>query len=370
MGNSGLIVQPRKWRCNSPLLLTSGQELPFFELGYETHGKLNPEQHNAILICHALTHSSHFAGKHEATDPKPGWWDGVVGPGKSIDTDHYFVICINCLGGCHGSTGPSSQNPETGKPFGGDFPVITISDMVNSQKILADHLGIDYFVAVVGGCMGGGQVLEWMIRFPEKVKNAIVISTTPKASAHTLALWEVTRQAIMSDPKWQQGHYYETGVPKKGMGLASMFGMMVWMSPEIMTEKFGRRTIQKSVHYTLESEFEIQLLFQKIGQNAGGNIDPNTLIYLTMAMDYFDLTQGDDSLDKKMAAFSGQALLISFDSDWRYPREEMEKLNKTLKAAGIHSIHKTLKSPFGHGAFHMEPQKVGQEIKTFLSSIH
>ncbi len=370
MGDSCLIVKPREWHCKDPLLLTSGQELASFKLGYETHGELNPEKDNGILICHALTHSSHCAGKFAATDPGPGWWDGVIGPGKSIDTDHYFVICINCLGGCHGSTGPSSQYPVTGKPYGGDFPVITITDMVASQKRLADHLGIERFAAVVGGCMGGFQVLEWMVRFPENVQNVIAISTAPRTSPHTLALWEVTRQAIMSDPKWQKGHYYETGAPKKGMGLASMFGMMLWMPLEIMEEKYGRRTLQKSLHYTLKPEFEIQQLFQKIGQNAGGTIDPNTLIYLTRAMDYFDLTQGDEPLDRILTAFSGKALLLSVDSDWRYPCQEMEELNQIFQTAGIQSTHNTLQSPFGHGAFHMDPQKAGQEINAFLTSVY
>lgn len=369
MGYSGLIVHPKKWRSPHPFQLQSGRKLPFLELGYETYGELNPRGDNAVLICHALTHSSHVAGKHRESDLQPGWWDGLVGPGKYIDTDNYFVICINCLGGCHGSTGPASQNPETGKPFGGDFPVITISDMVVSQKMLADHLGIDHFFAVIGGCMGGFQVLEWMVHFPEKIKNAVSIATAPQTSAHSLALWEVIRQAVMSDPKWQKGHYYETGGPVTGMGLASIFGMMLWMSPDIMAEKFGRRRLPGADAYTLEPEFEIQQFFRELTRNPGGSIDPNTLIFLTRAMDYFDITLGKPSLQEKLESFSGNTLLISYDSDWRYPPREMEKLNHTFQAAHISSTHKTLKSAFGHGAFHIEPVNVGREIKAFLSMV-
>lgn len=365
-----MIVHPRNWHSDSPLPLESGRKLSSFTLGYETYGRLNPARDNAVLVCHGLTHSCHAAGRHAPDDPRAGWWDAIIGPDKPLDTDHWFVICINCLGGCHGSTGPSSINPSSGRPFAADFPVLTIADMVLSQKRLLDDMDVTSLAGVIGGCMGGFQVLEWLTRFPGSVRNAVALSTAPKASAHTLALWEVVRQAVMSDPDWHGGAYYDApqgNGPRRGMGLASMFGMMLWMDRQIMEEKYGRRQLNPRLGYSLAPDYQIQELFQNIGQNAGGGIDANSLIYLTKAMDYFDLTAGSPPRLEDFTDFSGRLLLLSYAGDWRYPPREMEDFKRRLTSMGVRATHRTLDSPYGHGAFHLDPGGAGQAIERFLS---
>lgn len=358
------LVTPRSVHLPGPFPLASGARLPELTMGYEQYGVMNPNKDNVILVCHGLTHSCHAAGRHSPKDDKPGWWDGLIGPGKALDTDRWYVLCINCLGGCHGSTGPGTTDPRTGKPYGLRFPVITIADIVDAQKLLLDYLGIVRLRAVIGGCMGGFQVLEWLLRHPERVASAVAISTAMQTSAHTLALWEVTRQAIMCDPHFAGGDYYNGPRPRTGMGLATMFGMLTWMDRTVMERKFGRTRLAGRT-FSLEPEFAIQNFFAGLRDNAGGGLDPNSLIFLTRAMDYFDLpAQAEPS-----TLFAGRTqpvLLLSYTSDWRYPPQEMERLRAALRAAGMPCTHNTLDSPFGHGAFHCDPAGVATPIREFL----
>lgn len=347
-----------------PFALASGACLPELTMGYEQYGAMNPDKDNVILVCHGLTHSCHAAGRHGPKDDKPGWWDDLIGPGKALDTDRWCVLCINCLGGCHGSTGPGSPDPRTGKPYGLRFPVITIADIVDAQKLLLDHLGVGRLQAVIGGCMGGFQVLEWLLRHPERVASAVAISTAMQTSAHTLALWEVVRQAIMCDPHFAGGDYYNGPGPRTGMGLASMFGMLTWMDHAIMERKFGRTRLTGRT-FSLEPEFAIQHFFARLRENAGGGLDPNSLIYLTRAMDYFDLP----ARAEPSSLFAGRTqpvLLLSYATDWRYPPQETERLRAALCAAGMPCTHHTLDSPFGHGAFHCDPAGSADPIGKFL----
>ena len=358
------LVTPCSARLPGPFPLASGARLPELTMGYEQYGVMNPNKDNVILVCHGLTHSCHAAGRHSPKDEKPGWWDGLIGQGKALDTDRWCVLCINCLGGCHGSTGPGTTDSRTGKPYGLRFPVITIADIVDAQKLLLDYLGIGRLRAVIGGCMGGIQVLEWLLRHPERVGSAVAISTAMQTSAHTLALWEVIRQAIMCDPHFSGGDYYNGPGPRTGMGLATMFGMLTWMDRTVMERKFGRTRLTGRT-FSLEPEFAIQNFFAGLRDNAGGGLDPNSLIYLTRAMDYFDLpAQAEPS-----TLFAGRTqpvLLLSYASDWRYPPQEMERLRAALLAAGVPCTHCTLDSPFGHGAFHCDPAGVGAPIGEFL----
>lgn len=363
-----MIVSPLEALFDDPLVLESGKRLDSYVIGYEMYGALNAEADNAILVCHGLTHSCHAAGVHKEDDLRPGWWDAMIGPGKLLDTDQYCVICANCLGSCFGSSGPSSIDPDTGKPYGLHFPVVTIGDSVRAHKRLAERLGIAKFKSVIGGCMGGFVALDWMVRYPEMVGSAVVISATEQASAHTLALWEVMRQTIMADPEFKDGDYYDGPGPCKHMGLTSMFGMMIWMSRDIMAEKYGRKLIAGERKFTLEPEYEVQGLFKKILDNAGGGIDPNALIYLTRTMDYFDLpAQGD--LKTQFGPVTCPTLLVSYDTDWRYPPEEMDAMGKVMREAGVPVEHVTLSSPYGHGAFHCDAQGMATELIRFLSAL-
>jgi len=350
-----------------PLRLTSGRRLHGYTLRFESYGTLSATRDNAVLICHGLTHNAHAAGRYDESDTVAGWWDNLVGPGKSIDTDRFYVICINCLGGCAGSTGPSSIDPHTECPYGLRFPVITIGDMVQSQKQLTDQLGINRFKSVIGGCMGGFQALEWMVRFPRIVDSTIIISTAWQSSAHTLALWQVLRQAIMDDPNFQNGDYYEGPGPIAGMGLASMFGMLIWMSTDMMAHRFGRSIEKASIDYTLDAEYSIQHFFNRIRKNSSSSFDPNSLIYLTKAMDYFDLTRGGILLPDVFRDCLAKVLLVSYNSDWRYPPEKMAIMSEAMAAAGLSTECKVLESPFGHGAFHCDSDGIGREINRFLN---
>lgn len=367
-----MIVHRETARFDTPLPLECGKFLPEFELAYESYGKLNNKRDNAILICHSLTETQHAAGISEGgngKEAKPGWWDAAIGPGKPIDTDRFYVICINALGSFGGSTSPASTNPETGKPYGMTFPVVTITDMVDAQKHLADRLGIKKFHAIVGGCIGGSQILIWMSRYPGCLSKAVVISTTPRVSTHTIALWAVLREAIRSDPAWNGGDYYDAAPPDMGIGLGAAFGAMFWMNRQTMDQKFGLRPLDdKEPAYGFEPEFEVEAFFKQVIQNAAGKIDANAIFYLTRAMDYFNMTRGGVKLASLFAGASYQSLLVSYDSDWRYPPQEMEEVHEALKTAGIHTHHEILESDFGHGAFMYDFESLGPVLKEFLHS--
>lgn len=358
----------RKFHSDEPLVLESGKSLQSLDVAYETWGTLNRARDNAILICHGLTSDSHVAGSEANPDARPGWWETAVGPGKPFDTSKYFVICSNVLGGCGGTSGPSSIDKASNAPYGLNFPVVTIPDMVNAQALLAKALGIETFDTVVGGCMGGFQTLQWMKSYPDRLGRAIVISATPRTTTHNLGLWEVIRQAIMRDPDFQGGHYYGKSLPASGMGLAQMFGIMIWMDRKIMNERFGlRMNHEKGPSYTMEPEFEFQTFMHRIGKNAINRFDPNSLIYLTKAMDYFDLTRGGSSLADTFAQVKFSTLLIGYSTDWRYPPEAMGEISKALIENGKHVELQVLDSNFGHGAFIYDSDGALDVIRQFMA---
>ena len=351
-----------------PLALTSGSVLPGGCIAYEAYGTLNEARSNAILICHALTADAHAAGRHAPEEARPGWWDAMIGPGRPFDTDRFYVLCSNVIGGCGGSTGPSSLHPEDGRPYALRFPVVTISDMVRAQSLLADHLGIETFYAVAGGCMGGFQVLEWMSAWPGRLQRALAIGATPRTSPYTMALWHVIREAIRLDPDFCGGDYDATGrFPRAGMTLGTSIGMLLRMSAEMMEKKFGRRlTHAGEPRYSLEAEFEVEAFFRRIGQSGADRFDANSLLYLTRAMDYFDLTAGGKSLREALGGFRGKTLLVSYRSDWRYPPNQVDEIRAALEENGAPCTHRILESDFGHGAFIYDNAGTGEAAREFL----
>jgi len=338
--------------CEEPhgLVLKSGEKLGPITLAYETYGSLNQDKSNAILILHALTGDAHAAGKHKG-DTKPGWWDIMIGPGKAFDTDKYFVICSNVIGGCKGSTGPSSINPKTGKPYGLSFPVITIQDMVSAQKLLIEHLGIEKLLSIAGGSMGGSQALQWVIQFPDMVHSAITIATNYRHNAQQIALHVVGRQAIMSDPEWRGGDYYGKTIPSRGLALARMIGHITYMSEKSMDEKFGRKRINKEkIGYDFSVDFEVENYLKYRGDSFVQRFDANAYLYLTKAVDYFDLTE-KKPLNELFKDIKTKFLVITFASDWLYPSHQLKELVKALKANDVDVSDVEINSDYGHDAF-------------------
>ena len=359
----------KKLLFNSPTKLQSGKILDSFDIAYETYGNLNSAKDNAILICHGLTSDAHVAGEGDVAGSRKGWWKPAVGLDKPFDTNKHFVICSNVLGGCGGSTGPSSIDVATKTPYGLKFPVVTIGDMVNAQARLADRLGIDTFHTLVGGCFGGFQVLEWMRSYTRRIRNAIVISATPRTTTHNLGLWEVIRQAIIRDPDFNGGDYYGKKMPASGMALAQMFGIMIWMDRKVMRDRFGLKlTNDREPSYTLEPEFQFQAFIHDIGKNAVGRFDPNSLIYLTKAMDYFDLTHNRGSLAEVFRNLQCRTLLIGYRTDWRYPPEEMAEISEALSANRKPNELRVLDSNFGHGAFMYDSSGALNIIREFMAT--
>ncbi|HEY9206319.1 MAG TPA: homoserine O-acetyltransferase [Candidatus Methanoperedens sp.] len=348
------------------LILESSEQLGPITLAYETYGKLNTQKSNAILILHALSGDAHAAGYHEG-ELKPGWWDEMIGPGKAFDTDAYFMICSNVLGGCRGSTGPSSINPITNKPYGLDFPTITIKDMVNAQKRLIDHLGIPKLLCVVGGSMGGMQALQWAASYPEKVRSVIPIATTLKHSPQQIAFNEVGRQAIMSDPEWNVGNYYGK-VPAKGLAVARMIGHITYMSDISMSEKFGRRFNNGKKHSRFGAEFEVEGYLHHHGDNFVKRFDANSYLYITRALDYFDLSNGR-SLFEVFKGIKARFLIIAFKSDWLYPTYQSKEILKICKLAGIEATYCEIDSTYGHDAFLLEVEEETHLIRHFLRNV-
>jgi homoserine O-acetyltransferase len=355
----------------TPLVLESGDALPSLTIAYETYGKLNRERNNAILICHALSGDAHIAGFHEGED-KPGWWDAVVGPGKAFDTNRYFIICSNVIGGCKGSTGPSSLNPDTKKPYGAKFSVITIRDMVNAQKLLIDHLGIPQLYAVAGGSMGGMQALQWTVRYPDLMKKAIVIAATGYSTPQQIAFNEVGRKAIISDPEWNGGNYYDTKSydapgPVKGLALARMVGHITYLSDESMHAKFGRSLQSKDrIGFDFSTDFAIESYLHHQGDTFTQRFDANSYLYITKAIDYFDLTQ-DGSLVKGLAGVQAGFLVISVSSDWLYPPYQSQEIVSALTANEREVRYSEIRSNYGHDAFLLESGQINYLISQFLS---
>ncbi len=360
------VVSTRSYHHPDPLILESGDVLPSVTVAYETYGKLNRDASNAILICHALSGDAHIAGYHES-DERPGWWDTVIGPGKAFDTDRYFVICSNVIGGCKGSTGPLSINPATRLPYGASFPVITISDMVNAQKLLVDHLGIRRLYAVVGGSMGGMQALQWTVSYPEAMKKAIVIAATGYSTPQQIAFNEVGRKAIISDPDWNNGDYYGKILPTHGLALARMVGHITYLSNESMHEKFGRGLQSKDrVGFSFATDFKVESYLHHQGDTFTKRFDANSYLYITKAIDYFDLT-ADGSLAKGLAGAKAAFLVISVSSDWLYPPCQSQEIVSALTANEREVHYSEIRSNYGHDAFLLENGQLNYIMGRFLS---
>jgi homoserine O-acetyltransferase/O-succinyltransferase len=354
---------------DEPMPLDSGETLGPITLAYETYGQFNAERGNAILILHALSGDAHAAGIN--AEGRLGWWDDCIGPGKAFDTNKYFVICSNIIGGCQGSTGPSSINPQTGKPYGLQFPVITIGDMVRAQHHLIDHLGIEKLLAVVGGSMGGMQVLQWTSSYPDRVRAALPLATTARHSPMLIALDEVGRQAIYADPNWNRGDYYDGLRPNTGLALARMIGHITYLSEESMHQKFGRRLEGRERYgYDFDTEFAIEGYLHYKGSRFTERFDANSYLYVTKAMDYFDLTNGHDNLAD---AFANSAhimyLVVSFTSDWLYPTYHSKETVSALTAAGADVTYCNLQSTWGHDAFLLEVETMTRLISDFLDRV-
>ncbi|MBU1406069.1 MAG: homoserine O-acetyltransferase [Proteobacteria bacterium] len=350
------------------LVLESGERLGPMTLAYETLGTLAPDKSNAILVVHALTGDSHVAGCYTTEDARPGWWEIMVGPGKAIDTERYFVICANVLGGCMGSTGPSSINPVTGKPYGVSFPLVTIGDMVTAQKALIDHLGISRLLAVVGGSVGGMQVLAWCARYPQMVRAAIPLATTPRHSAQSIAFNEVARQAIMADPHWQGGDYYGQAKPDLGLAVARMIGHITYLSNESMRQKFGRQLKSRdALSFHFDAGFEVESYLRYQGNKFVERFDANSFLYLTKAADYFDL---DDYAASGLSGAEISFLVVAFTSDWLYPTEQSRALVQLLKRSGLDVSFCEIQSDWGHDAFLLPNERLHALVGAFLSRIY
>jgi homoserine O-acetyltransferase len=348
---------------NEAINLESGQKLENVTLAYETYGRLNAEKNNAILIEHAFSGDAHAAGLHEG-ETAPGWWDNMIGPGKAFDTNRYFVVCSNMIGGCKGSTGPSSTDPRTGKPYGLRFPVITVADMIEAQRHLIDHLGIRRLLAVSGGSMGGMLTLQWVASYPDRVRSAIPIATTLKHSPQQIAFNEVGRQAVMADPSWRNGDYYETGQPERGLAVARMIGHITYMSDTSMEEKFSRRLKEENYSFSFNADFEVEGYLRYRGDNFVKRFDANSYLYITKAMDYFDLSGDKLILPGRM--LDTRFLVIAFKSDWLYPAYQSEKLVNLLKTRHVDTTFCEITSTYGHDAFLLEVEEQTHLISHFL----
>ena len=361
------IVETKYLDIAEPIKLDSGEVLENVTVAYETYGELNKEKSNAILICHALTGDAHAAGWHKG-DKKAGWWEIVIGPGKALDSEKYFIICSNVLGGCKGTTGPSSINPKTGKPYGIDFPVITIGDMVKVQKKLVEHFKIDQLNTIIGGSMGGMQVLEWMVRHPKMMKKAIPIATAAMSSPQQIAFNEVGRQSIFSDPDWNNGNYYETGkVPENGLSLARMIAHITYLSDESMDIKFGRDLQDKDeISYDFTIDFQVESYLKHQGETFVKRFDANSYLFITKAVDLFDLSVNDSLIDG-FKCVESKVNVISVDSDWLYPTEQSTEIVTALNANNIETSFSEIKSNYGHDAFLIEKGQLNHILSKFLS---
>jgi len=350
------------------LILESGKKLGPITIAYETYGRLNKSKNNAIMVLHALSGDAHAAGFHK-DDRKPGWWNDMIGPGKAFDTTKYFVICSNVIGGCRGSTGPSSINEKTGKPYGLDFPIITIADMVNAQKYLIDYLGIDRLLCAVGGSMGGMQVVQWVSSYPDKIMSAIPIATALKHSPQQIAFNEVGRQAIMSDPAWKGGNYYGHGQPERGLALARMIGHITYMSDRSMEEKFSRKLKNSSYNFSFTPEFEVEGYLHYRGDSFVKRFDANSYLYITKAIDYFDLSSVDKLIPQGKEV-NIKFLVIAFKSDWLYPSYQSREIVRLLKSRHLDVTYCEINSNYGHDAFLLEFKEETRLIKHFLRRVY
>ncbi|MCC5856552.1 MAG: homoserine O-acetyltransferase [Ectothiorhodospiraceae bacterium] len=364
------LVSPRSLRLEQPLELDSGQVLPCFELAYETYGTLNADRSNAVLIEHALSGHHHAAGYHEG-DSKPGWWEACIGPGKPIDTDRFFVVCSNNLGGCHGSTGPQSTNPDTGRIYGSGFPIVTVRDWVRSQARLADALGIRTWAAVVGGSLGGMQALQWSLMYPERLRHAVVIAAAPKLSAQNIAFNEVARQAIITDPEFHDGRYMDHGViPRRGLALARMLGHITYLSDDAMGAKFGRELREGRFSFNYEVEFQVESYLRHQGQSFVDRFDANTYLLMTKALDYFDpAAEHDNDLSAALAEVQASFLVLSFTSDWRFPSSRSREIVRALLDGDKDVVYSEIEAHHGHDAFLMPIPEYLQLFAAYMDGV-
>ncbi len=353
------------------MILDCGKRLGPITLAYETYGTLNADKSNAVLITHALSGDAHAAGYHSEADRKPGWWDSMIGPGKGFDTNKFFFICSNVIGGCRGSTGPSSINPETNAPYGLSFPIITVADMVRAQTRLVDHLGIDTLLAVVGGSMGGMQTLVWATQYPERLKSAIVIATTHQSGAQEIAFNAVGRHAILADQKFEDGQYYNGDHPARGLSIARMLAHITYLSQQSMHDKFGRALRETDRYsYDFGSEFAVETYLDYQGQQFVNRFDANSYLYITKAIDYFDLAEGHGSLEAALEKVEAETLVLSYSSDWLYPPCESEDIVYTLARKRKDVSYCQIQSDYGHDAFLLEVDVMEKIIRGFLDSVY
>lgn len=369
--NSVGIVKAQVAHFTQPLTLKSGAVLPQYHLTYETYGELNAAKTNAVLICHALSGNHHVAGRYTPEDKYPGWWDNLIGPGKPLDTNKFFVIGLNNLGGCHGSSGPSSVNPLTDRPYSATFPVVTVEDWVESQARLLDYLGIEQLAAVIGGSLGGMQALQWNIAYPERVRHAFVIASAPNLTAQNMAFNEVARQAIITDPEFFEGDYYNHGtVPRRGLRIARMLGHITYLSDDVMGEKFGRKLRHGDVKYSFDVEFEMESYLRYQGDKFAGEFDANTYLRMTRALDYFDPAldyEGDLSLALSRA--KAKFVVISFTTDWRFSPARSREIVKALLDNALPVKYAEVTSAHGHDAFLMHDPYYHDIMRAYLEQI-
>ena len=365
------IVAPQIAHFNEPLTLKSGQVLPQFNLIYETYGELNADKSNAVLICHALSGHHHVAGKHSENDKNPGWWDNLIGPGKPLDTNKFFVIGLNHLGGCHGSSGPLSTNPDTDRPWGATFPIVTVEDWVNSQARLADYLGIKQLAAVLGGSLGGMQALQWSTAYPGRMRHALVIASAPNLTAQNIAFNEVARQAIITDPEFYEGDYYNHGaVPRRGLRIARMLGHITYLSDDAMGAKFGRKLRDGIIKYGFDVEFEMESYLRYQGDKFAGEFDANTYLRMTRALDYFDpaFEYGGD-LSAALAKVTADFLVVAFTSDWRFSPARSREIVKALLDNELSVSYAEVTAAHGHDAFLMPDAHYHNIMRAYFAKI-
>jgi len=368
--NSVGIVAPQNAHFDTPLTLKSGAVLPTFDLAYETYGTLNHDKSNAVLICHALSGTHHVAGKYSENDKYPGWWDNLVGPNKPLDTNKFFVIGVNNLGGCHGSTGSASINPATGKPWGSAFPIVTVEDWVNSQARLLDFLGLPTLAAVIGGSLGGMQALQWTLAFPNRVRHALVIASAPNLTAQNMAFNEVARQAIITDPEFHGGDYYaHNAIPRRGLRIARMLGHITYLSDDAMGAKFGRK-LKNDIQYSFDAEFEMESYLRYQGDKFAGEFDANTYLRMTRALDYYDpALPFNNDLTAALKQAKAHFLVVSFTSDWRFSPARSREIVKALLDNELTVSYAEVTAAHGHDAFLMPDAHYHNILRTYLSNI-
>tara|TARA_R110002072_G_scaffold622_4_gene4779 strand:+ start:19751 stop:20935 length:1185 start_codon:yes stop_codon:yes gene_type:complete len=365
------IVSPQKMHFDQALALVSGKTLKQYDLVYETYGELNSAHSNAVLICHALSGDHHAAGFSSEDEKKPGWWDSCIGPGKPIDTTHFFVVCLNNLGGCNGSTGPNTVNPDTNELYGPDFPIITVKDWVESQVRLADALNIQTWAAIVGGSLGGMQSLAWSLYYPERLKHSVVIASTPKLTAQNIAFNEISRKAITSDPDFHQGHYYRFNtIPSKGLMLARMIGHITYLSDAAMGEKFGRDRKTEAFNFGYDVEFQVESYLNYQGERFSKSFDANTYLLMTRVLDYFDpASEFGGSLEKAFEKASCNYFVVSFSTDWRFAPERSEQLVESMVKAGRSVSYAEVDAPYGHDAFLIPTERYMAIFSAYMNRI-